>query len=207
MAKAQEVEQDEFEAAASAEDYVSGYLGSATSEAQDQREYRLIPKGVACKLGIVGFELDTGRDGKAKPRIAIKVEVHEPAEYADGSSNFTVRSSLNPVVAQGKKQSGWNMTESLLGWLYAAANQVSSDEGKEEMVRCVVRDFADMTKDDVPAFHLALVENANEKLKGSIVSTKAIGIDVGQAIKDKPGQKYADKQSFGTLDYPKSNKK
>lgn len=207
MAKAQEVQEDEFEAAASAEDYVSGYLGSATSEARDQREFRLIPKGTPATIGLVKFELETPKGGKGKPRIAIKTEIHAPAEYADGSSNFVARLSLNPVVGEGKKSSGWNMTEDILAWLYASANQCSSAEGKEEMVQCVVRDFAEMTLDDVPAFQLALVENANEKLAGKIVKTKSIGVEVGQEIPGKPGQRYADKQSFGTLDYPKSSKK
>lgn len=216
MANAQAVEQDEYEAAASGEEYVAGYFATADGQVEDQREYRFIPKGTPGKFGIKSFSLDTGKDGKSAPKIAVAVEIHEPKEYADGASNFTARLSLNPVVAAGKKGSGWDMTEKVLSWLYAAAKQVTSAEGHEAMIASVRRDFQGMTKDDVPAFQLALVENANEQLKGAIVPTKAFGLDVGQVVRGPNGQpvvnddgtvrKYGDRQSFGQLDYPKTSK-
>lgn len=217
MANAQAVEQDEFESAASAEEYVAGYFATKAGEVEDQREYRVIPKGTPGKFGIKSFTLDTGKDGKGAPKIAVAVEIHEPEAYADGSSNFTVRLSLNPVVGAGKKSSGWDMTQKQLSWLYAAAKQCTSAEGHIAMIDAVRQDFQGMTMDDVPAFQLALVENANEQLKGAVVPTKAFGIDVGQPVRTPDGKtvtnddgsvrKYGDRQSWGVLDYPKSAKK
>lgn len=208
---------DEFAEAAESQNYMSGYFATADEPVEDQREYRLIPKGTPATLGIQGFELDLGRENKGKPRIAIKCEVIEPEEYADGSSNFTVRLSLNPVRAPGKKQSGWDMTRRQLAWLYASAKNVSAAEGTDEMLTCVISDFTGATKDDERAFHLALVENANEKLKGAHARVSAIGVDVGQAVIGPDGQpvinddgtprRFADRQSFGTFIYPKGERK
>lgn len=195
---------DEYAEAEAAAAFVSGYEATRNADAVDQREYRLVPKGTACTLGVKGFEYQAAK-GQGQAAILAKIEVLEPAEYADGSSNFTTRLSLNPVVGDGKKSSGWDMTVQQLSWMYASANQVQSTEGKQEMINCVLAEFPNLDVDDVPAFHAALVENANEKLKGSTFKVKSIGLDAGR---DNPkGGKYPDRQSFGTFDYPKAEKK
>jgi len=211
---ANQEEADEYAEAEAAQQSLSGYENTRTADVEDQREYRLIPAKTPCTLGIQGFTYYPAK-GKAKAAIGVKVEVNEPEQYADGSSNFTVRYSLNPVVGKNedgsdKKFSGWDMTVSQLSWLFAAANQVTAREGKAEMIDCVLAEFPNIEQDDVPDFHEALVANANEKLKGSTFKTKGIGLDRGQATgkKDDDGNdiRYADKQSFGTFDYPKSKK-
>jgi len=208
MAETQEVyeDDDEFSAAEEAQAALSGYEATRTADAEDQREYRLIPAGTPCTLGIQGFTLQNPKPGgKNKPAIAVKIEVNEPEEYADGSSNFTARLSLNPVVGDGKQKSGWDMLVSQLQWMYAAVNQVSAKEGKAEMIDCVLAEFPNLDPDDVPAFHAALVQNANEKLKGTTFKTKGIGVNKGQ---DNPkGGQYPDRQEFGKFDYPKAEKK
>ncbi len=205
---------DEFEEHAGSElsQYASGYEATRDADVEDQREYRMVPRGTPCTLGIQGFELAK----KGKAAIFTKISVDAPAEYADGSSNFSVRMSLNPVIGKkddgtDKGSSGWDMTKKQLSWLYAAANQVSSAEGLAETVTCVLADFPHLDADDVPAFHAALVDNLNEKLRGSTFKTKGIGVDKGQPTgkTNADGQPdfYRDKQSFGVFDYPKAQTK
>lgn len=209
MAQAQEqYEEDEFSAQDAAQAYANSYAKTAEADAEDQREYRIIPKGTECTLGVANFKY-VAAVGKAAPRIEVKIEVNEPEEYADGSSNFTARLSLNPVLGKNpdgsdKKRSGWDMTVDTLQWLYAAANQCTAQEGKQAMVLDVLADFPNLDPDDVPAFHNALVDNANEKLKGSTFKTK-IGVQKGG---DNPkGGTYPDRQEFGNFQYPKASKK
>lgn len=202
-------EQDEFEEAAAAADFVSGYEATRDADVEDQREFRLVPSGTPCDLGLASFTYGAAK-GNSKPAILVKVQVNSPAEYADGSSNFQSRLSLNPVVGKNedgsdKKGSGWDMCVATLSYLYAAANQVSAREGKREMIDVVLAEFPNLDADDVPAFHAALVENANEKLKGATVKTKAIAIKKGGT--NPKGGTYRDAQDFGTLDYPKAAKK
>ena len=199
---AREQEQDEFEEAQAAQAALSGYEATRDADVEDQREYRMVPRGTPATLSIGGFELST----KGKPAVWVKIGVEEPEEYADGSSNFNLRLSLNPVTGEGKGSSGWDMLVKQVSWMYAAAHQVSSAEGKREMIDTVLSEFPNLQPDDVPEFHAALVENFNEKLpKGSRFKTKGIGIDQGGD--DGKGGKYRDKQSCGTYDYPKSAKK
>lgn len=206
-------EQDEFEQAASAQDRMSGYEATRDADVEDQREYRMVPARTPCTLGIVGFELATQRDTSKKfnPAIFAKISVEAPEEYADGSSNFNVRLSLNPVVGEGKQSSGWDMTVSQLSWLYAAVNQVSAQEGKAAMINEVLAEFPNLDADDEPALHAALVENANEQLKGKTFKTKGIGIKAGgptgRKLPDGTDDRYRDQQTFGTLDYPKAARK
>lgn len=210
MAQTQTAEQDEFAAAEAAQAEVSGYEATRNADVEDQREYRLVPKGTPCTLGIAGFTYAAPK-GNSKAAILCKIEVNEPEEYADGSSNFTARLSLNPVVSDGANQSGWDMTVKQLSWMYAAVNQCSATEGKQEMVSCVLADFPNLDPDDVPAFHKALVDNANEKLKGQTFRTKGIGVNRGQENgkkkEDGTPDRYPDRQEFGTFDYPKAERK
>lgn len=199
-------QEDEFDAADAAAAILSGYEHTRTADAVDQREYRIVPKGTACLLGFAGFQYQAAK-GKSAAAILAKIDVLEPAEYADGSSNFLIRMSLNPVVGKNedgsdKKGSGWDMTANQLAWFFAAVEQVSSAEGKKAMIDEVFAEFPNLEIDEVPEFHQALVENANEKLKGRSARTKSIGIDKGRS--DGKGGTYQDRQSVGTLDYPKS---
>lgn len=212
MAEAQTMmdqdEADEYADAEAAQAALSGYENTRTADVEDQREYRLVPAKTPCTIGIAGFTYAPAK-GQAKAAILVKNEVNEPEQYSDGSSNFTVRLSLNPVVGKNedgsdKKSSGWDMTVQQLSYLYASVNQCSAREGKKEMIDCVLADFPNLEPDDVPAFHVALVENANEKLKGQTFKTKAIGIDKGRS--DGKGGTYQDRQSWGTFDYPKATK-
>lgn len=208
MSNQNAAEQDEFDDAAAAADFVSGYEATRDSDVEDQREYRMVPARTACDLGILGFTYAAAK-GNSKPAILAKIAVNSPEEWADGSSNFTVRLSLNPVVGKNadgsdKQGSGWDMTVAQLSYLYAAANQVPAREGKREMIDCVLAEFPNLDADDVPAFHSALVDNANEKLKGATLKTKSIGIKKGGS--DGKGGTYRDQQEVGTLDYPKAKK-
>ena len=204
--------EDEFSEAEAAQAALSGYENTRTADVEDQREYRLVPAKTPCTLGVQSVTLQLPKPNtKQKPAIAIKVEVNEPADYADGASNFIVRLSLNPVVGDGKKSSGWDMTVAQLSYLYAAINQCTAQEGKAEMINCVLADFPNLEPDDVPAFHSALVANAAEKLVGGRFKVKAIGVDRGQPTgnknEDGTDERYPDRQSFGTFDYPKAEKK
>lgn len=209
---AQTAQVDEFEEAATQQDGMSGYEALRNADVEDQREYRLIPNGTPCTLGVVNVSLGLPKPGTAgKPALLIKTEVLEPKEYADGSSNFTVRLSLNATVNPGKESSGLDMTVKILSWLYAGCHQTSSREGKAAMFDSVLQNFPNITQDDVPAFHAALVSNANEQLKGQTFRTKKIGVDIGKP-NGKVGDdgvegKYLDKQSYGIIDYPKSARK
>lgn len=213
MAEAQEAlsqeEQDEYAEAAAAQDALSGYENTRTADVEDQREYRLIPAKTACELGVAGFEYLPAK-GQSAAALTCKIEVVAPEEYADGSSNFRARFSLNPVVGKNpdgssKKRSGWDMTVDQLSYIYASVNQCSAREGKAEMIDCVLAEFPNLTPDDVVAFHVALTENANEKLKGRTFKTKGIGIQRGG--ENPKGGQYPDRQEFGTFDYPKASKK
>lgn len=209
MAQAQEqYEEDEFSAQDAAQAYASAYAKTAEADAEDQREYRLIPSGTECVLGIAGFKY-VAAVGKAAARIEVKCEVNEPEAYADGASNFTTRLSLNPVLGKNedgsdKKRSGWDMTVDTLQYMFAAVNQVSAQEGKQAMVLDVLADFPNLDPDDVLAFHNALVDNANEKLRGTTFRTK-VGVQKGGT--NPKGGNYPDRQEFGKFDYPKANKK
>lgn len=201
MANAQTVETDEFDEAAEAQAALSGYEATRDADVEDQREYRMVPRGTPSTLSVNGFELGT----KGPAAIWVKISVEEPEEFADGSSNFNLRLSLNPVTGEGKKSSGWDMTVKQLAWLYAAAFQCSSQDGKQATIGGVLAEFPNMQPDDVPQFHAALVENLNEVLpKGTRFKTKGIGVDTGGD--DGKGGKYRDKQSCGTFDYPKSSR-
>lgn len=206
MAGVQEAheEDDEFAEAQAAQNALSGYEATRTADIEDQREYRLVPKGTPCTLAISKFDYQPAK-GTALAAIIAKTVIQAPDEFSDGSSNFTARLSLNPVVGDGKQSSGWDMTVKQLSYMYAAANQCPAAEGKAEMIDCVLQEFPNLDTDDVPAFHAALVANANEKLQNAHFKTKGIGIDAGR---DNPkGGKYQDRQSFGTFDYPKAEKK
>lgn len=214
MALTQEqIDQDEFAEAEEAQAALSGYEAARSADVEDQREYRLVPVKTPCTLGILGFTLAAPKPGsKGKAAIVVKCEVNAPEAYADGSSNFSVRLSLNPIVGEGKSSSGWDMTVKNLSWLFAAVNQVSAREGKAAMVGSVLQEFPNLDPDDVPAFHQHLVDNANVELKGQTFKTKGIGIDRGQDIAGKLNDdgsqsRYPDRQSFGTLDYPRTEKK
>lgn len=198
----QAAEQDEYEEQAAAADALSGYEATRNAVVEDQREARMVPARTPCTLGILGFNLSQ----KGKPTIFAKISVNEPEEYADGFSNFNRRLSLNAVVGTNedgteKQGSGWDMTVKELSYMFAAVNQTSAQEGKAEMIDCVLAEFSPLEPEDVPAFHQALVDNANEKLKGRTFKTKAIGIKVGGP--DGKGGKYRDEQTCGTFDYPK----
>lgn len=210
MAQTATDEQDEFAAQEAAQQAVSGYEATRNADVEDQREYRLIPAKTPCLLGLASFTYAAPK-GNSKAAILVKVEVNEPEEYADGSSNFTARLSLNPVVSEGSNQSGWDMTVKQLSWMYAAVNQCPAAEGKAEMVSSVLAEFPNLDPDDVPAFHKALVDNANAKLKGTTFRTKSIGINKGQengkTNADGTKDRYPDRQEFGTFDYPKAERK
>jgi hypothetical protein len=209
---AQAAEQDEFDEQAAATAALSGYHATKDRDVEDQREYRMVPRGTPATLGILGFELAQ----KGKAAIFAKLSVDAPVEYADGGSNFSIRLSLNPVVGTKedgteKAGSGWDMTVRELAYIYAAVNQCSAAEGKAETTDCVLTDFPHLDPDDVPAFHAALVDNLNEKLKGQQFKTKGIGIKVGgptgKKKDDGTDDKYRDQQTVGTYDYPKAAKK
>lgn len=206
MANAQTVETDEFDEAAEAQAALSGYEATCEADVEDPREYRMVPRGTPCTLIVQGFELSS----KGKPAIWAKIGVVEPEEFADGSSTFNLRLSLNPQIGTkedgtDKKGSGFTMTANQLSWIYASANQCSSTEAKQVMIKDVFAEFPNMSPDDAPFFHAALVENANEELpKGTAFKTKGIGIDVGGD--DGKGGKYRDKQALGAVDYPRSKK-
>jgi hypothetical protein len=195
-------EQDEFDAAAEAAVAVSGYEATLLMPAQDQREYTLVPRNTLCTLKILGFELAT--QNPAKPAIICRLGVDAPEQYANGASTFSTFLSLNSTIGEGKKSSGWIMTVMQLAWLYAGAEQVTSDEGKEKMVNAVLRQFPHIELEDYPAFHAMLVQNANELLKGATFKTK-IGVQLGKQKPDST-EKYPDKQTLGTIDYPKAGK-
>lgn len=210
---AQDMEQDdEFAEAEAAAKAVSGYEATAEKDVEDQREFRRIPRGTPCTLAIGGFSLAD----KGKAAILAKFIVVEPKEYADGGSNFTIRMSLNAVPGKKedgteKRSTGFDMTSDQLSWLYAAVHQTPASEGKQAMIRDVLTEFSPLEADDVPAFHAALVENANTQLpKGSTFKVKGIGIDKGQPTgkTDDEGRPtfYDDRQSLGVLDYPKATK-
>lgn len=208
-------EQDEFEQGNAAAALLSGYEATRDADVEDQREYRMIPANTPCTLGVAGFTYNAAQ-GQRKANIAVKIEVNEPEQYADGSSNFTQRFSLNAVVGKNadgsdKKQSGWDMTVQQLSWLYAAVNQCDAKEGKREMIDCVFAEFPNLDAEDIPVFHQALVANANEKLRGTTFKTKGIGVEKGQEIAGKKNDdgtpaRYPDKQVIGKYDYPKATK-
>jgi hypothetical protein len=202
-------EQDEFDAAAEAAVAVSGYEATRGAPVEDQREYTLVPRNTPCTLKVLGFELAT--QNPAKPAIICRLGVTDPGKFSNGASTFSIFLSLNATIGEGKKSSGWIMTVQQLSWMYAAANQVASAEGKAKLIDAVLDEFPNLELEDYPAFHAMLVQNANEQLKGATFKTK-IGVQLGKV---KPGQegklpadqeKYPDKQTIGQLDYPRSSK-
>jgi len=192
---------DEFDEQAAAADATSGYEHTRDADVEDQREFRPIPVGTECVFDVVGFELNT----KKNPYIFAKVAVQSPEEYADGSSDFGLRMSLNPVVGEGKKGSGWTFTRDRLVWMFAAVNQCDTATAKRELLDPVYEQFPTIGPDEVGAFREALVSRLNETMKGQ--SFPATAGEEKATLNEDGTVKYRAKATIGKFIYPKAVKK
>jgi hypothetical protein len=207
MAMPKHVEQDEFEQQAAADAAIGGYEGTRNAPVEDQREYRPIPVGTECIFDVVSFDLNT----KKNPYIFAKLAVQVPEAYADGSSDFGIRMSLNPVVGKNedgrdKRGSGWTFTRDRLTWMFAAVNQCDAATAKRELLDPVYEQFpSGIGTDDVAAFREALVAQLNEALKGRSFPATA-GEEPAQLNKDGSVQ-YRARATIQKFSYPKAQAK